>query len=327
MLDQVIDYFNLPVHFDLAVMHHNQTLFSMTTELLKKMEQVLDEAQPDVVIVQGDTTTAFIGALSAYYKRIKVAHVEAGLRTNNKYAPFPEEINRSLIGPIADIHFAPTQKAAENLRLENITNNIYVTGNTVIDALLYTRERENNNAAQEQKFSFLDKTKRTILVTGHRRENFGKPFEDICTAIRSLADTHTDIEFVYPVHLNPHVTEPVKRILGNHTRIHLIDPLDYPSLVWLMNRSYIVLTDSGGIQEEAPSLGKPVIVMRETTERPEGVTAGSAKLAGTDPEKITRYINDLLNDRAAYELMANTVNPYGTGNSATTIVDKLNTDF
>ncbi len=327
MLQQVIDYFDIPVHYDLAIMHSNQTLFSITINSLKKMEDVLEEAKPDVVLVQGDTTTAFVATLAAYYKKIKVAHIEAGLRTNNKYAPFPEEVNRSLIGCIADIHFAPTVQAADNLKKENISEHVYITGNTVIDALLHTKEKEKNSSIQENKFSFLDKTKKNILVTGHRRENLGKPFEDICHAIKTLADMHEDIEFTYPVHLNPQVMEPVKRILGNHPRIHLIDPLDYPSLVWLMNRSYIILTDSGGIQEEAPALGKPVLVMRETTERPEGVEAGSAKLVGTNQHLIINSINELLNNTTLYNQMANTVNPYGTGNSAVQIIEKLNTIF
>jgi UDP-N-acetylglucosamine 2-epimerase (non-hydrolysing) len=321
MLDQVLEFFSIQPAYDLQIMKPGQTLFDITSEGLKKLEPVLEEYQPHLVLVQGDTTTAFIGALAAFYKKIKVAHVEAGLRSFDRYSPFPEEINRKMVTALADFNFVPTAAAADNLNRENI--HVYITGNTVIDALLTGMEKIKDNPAIASYFSFLDSSKRTILVTGHRRESFGEAFEHICYAIKEIATTYKDVQLVYPVHLNPQVQEPVNRILKNIPDVHLIDPLDYPHLIWLMNRSFIVLTDSGGIQEEAPSLGKPVVVMRNVTERQEGIDAGTAVLAGTDKGNIIRIMKELLDDKSAYERMANAVNPYGDGTTSKQITQIL----
>ncbi len=317
MLDQVLNFFDIKPDYDLNIMKPNQSLFDITADTLKGLEGVLDEFQPDLIFVQGDTTTAFVGALAGFYKKIKIAHIEAGLRSHNKYSPFPEEMNRVLAGHLSDYHFAPTQRAKENLFKEGIKDNVYVVGNTVIDALFLGLDiiKEHGEEQYYKHFDFIDFSKRIILVTGHRRESFGKPFENICYALKEIAE-RKDVEIVYPVHLNPNVREPVNRILKGINNIHLIEPLEYPYLIWLMNKSYIVLTDSGGIQEEAPSLGKPVLVMREVTERIEGIEAGTAKLVGTDKEKIVKEATKLLDNEEEYEKMAKAVNPYGDGKAS-----------
>jgi UDP-N-acetylglucosamine 2-epimerase (non-hydrolysing) len=322
MLEQVMVFFGIRADYELQLMQQNQSLYHTTANGLLKLEEVIHEVAPDVVLVQGDTTTAFVGALSAFYKKIKVAHVEAGLRSWNKYSPYPEEVNRKMISTIADFHFAPTEKAKSNLLAEGCTEGIFVTGNTVIDALLWGVDQVRKDNRIASAFSYLDKNKKTILVTGHRRESFGEAFENICDASLHLA-THPDVEIVYPVHLNPNVRDIVFRKLSNQRNIHLIEPLDYPHLIWLMDQSYLVLTDSGGIQEEAPSLGKPVLVMREVTEREEGIIANTAKLVGTSKEKIIEETEALLNNLAKYQLMANAVNPYGKGDSSQIIADIL----
>lgn len=322
MLDQVMELFGIRPDYDLDLMQPGQNLFDLTGRLLSGLRPVLETEQPDVVLVQGDTTTAMAGALAAFYQRVRVGHVEAGLRTHNKYAPFPEEINRRIAGVIADYHFAPTEASRQNLRRENVSEeSIFVTGNTVVDALLSVADRIKNSPRisqeMEAKFSFLDSTKRLILVTGHRRENFGEGFESICQALAELVRRHSDVEIVYPVHLNPNVQEPVHRILGKlESRVHLIAPLDYLPLVYLLRRCFLVITDSGGIQEEAPSLGKPVLVMRETTERPEAVEAGTVKLVGTNRERIVKEASALMDNKDAYKSMSYAHNPYGDGKAA-----------
>lgn len=318
MLDQVIDFFGIRPDYDLNLMKPNQSLFTVTADALKGLEAVLLDAKPDLVFVQGDTTTAFAGALAAYYLKIKVAHVEAGLRSHNKYAPFPEEMNRLLTSQLTDLHLAPTKQAADNLRLENITRNVHVVGNTVIDALFLGLELLNGSREKEigSYFGNLPVDKKFVLITGHRRESFGMPFEQMCLAVREIAFEFPGVSFIYPVHLNPNVQEPVRRILGGIENIYLIEPLDYPRFIWLMNKSYIVLTDSGGLQEEAPSLGKPVLVMREVTERQEGIDAGTARLVGTSREMITRSLRQLLSDEQEYRNMAKAVNPYGDGTTS-----------
>lgn len=317
MLDQVLDLFNIKPDFDLNLMKPGQDLTEITSNVLIGMRDVFDQWKPDLVLVHGDTTTAMAAGLAAFYAKIPVAHVEAGLRTNDIYSPWPEEMNRRMVGRVASLHFAPTESARTNLLTEGCADkSIFVTGNTVIDALLNVIERINTDIALNQelseRFAFLQKDKRLILVTGHRRENFGQGFEDICKALREIAE-RDDVEIVYPVHLNPNVQEPVRRILGDCPRIHLIQPMDYLPFVFLMNRAYILLTDSGGIQEEAPSLGKPVLVMRNTTERPEAVAAGTVKLVGADAERIVFHATRLLDDRHEYQRMSHTHNPYGDG--------------
>jgi UDP-N-acetylglucosamine 2-epimerase (non-hydrolysing) len=318
MLDQVLRFFEITPDFDMNLMKPNQTLFDITAEGLKGLEKVFEAYTPDFIFVQGDTTTAFIGALGGFYKRIRVVHIEAGLRSGDKSSPFPEEINRILAGHLSSIHFAPTPQAAENLNLEGITKDVAVVGNTVIDALLLglAMIKTKGDLNYRNKFNFLDLSKRIILVTGHRRESFGKPFENIFNALKEIAVQFPDVEIVYPVHLNPNVRGPVHQMLNGVNNIHLIEPLDYPELIWLMEKSYLVLTDSGGIQEEAPSLGKPVLVMRDVTERTEGITAGTAKLVGTDKDVILNETIKLLTQPAAYELMAKAVNPYGDGETS-----------
>ncbi|CAN5633537.1 UDP-N-acetylglucosamine 2-epimerase (non-hydrolyzing) [soil metagenome] len=316
MLDQVMDFFELKADYDLDLMRPNQTLFTITADALTKLEPVLEDYKPDYVVVQGDTTTAFAGALAAYYKQVKVIHIEAGLRSGDKLSPFPEEINRRLAGVISDIHFAPTNQAKENLALENITKNVFVVGNPVIDALLIGLDKvKANDAVYEKQFSFLRTDSKKILVTSHRRESFGEPFKEICYAIKEIA-AQPGVEVIYPVHLNPNVQRPVQEILGNCPNVHLIAPLPYPELIWLMNHVYIILTDSGGIQEEGPTLGKPVLVMRNVTERKEGVDAGTAKLVGNKGADILRETLLLLNDTTAYNKMAHAANPYGSGTTA-----------
>lgn len=325
MVDQVTALFHIQVDHDLNIMTPGQTLAQVTARAMEGLDRVIAEEKPDVVLVQGDTTTAFCGALAAYYHQGKVGHVEAGLRTNNKYAPFPEEINRRLVGQLTDYHFAPTDDARAALLREGIVPEaIFVTGNTVIDALLWMRERVRQQTPQlPEGLEDQMRNKRVVLVTGHRRESFGEGFENICHAVRQVAETFSDVLFVYPVHLNPNVREPVNRILGKHEQICLIEPLDYSAFVWLMDRSNIVLTDSGGVQEEAPSLGKPVLVMRETTERPEGIRAGNARLVGVNREQIVKELTLLLTDAEECAKMTYARNPYGDGLSAQRIVDIL----
>ncbi|HWJ03959.1 MAG TPA: UDP-N-acetylglucosamine 2-epimerase (non-hydrolyzing) [Verrucomicrobiae bacterium] len=324
MLDQVLSFFDIKPDFDLQLMKANQTLADITADVIRGVDALVkNEFTPHYIVVQGDTTTAMAGAMAAFYSKIKVIHIEAGLRSHEKYSPFPEEINRMLVGKMADFHFAPTEKAVENLLAEGVAANaVWNVGNTVIDALFLGLDmiRQQDTGVYEAYFEFIDRSKRIILVTGHRRENFGAPFENMCRALRTIADRNPDVEIVYPVHLNPNVREPVERILGNHSRIHLIEPLDYAHLIWLLNLCTLVITDSGGIQEEAPALGKPVLVMREVTERMEGVAAGTAKLVGTDYDTIVSECEVLLTDSARYEEMARAVNPYGDGTTSQQIV-------
>lgn len=328
MLDQVLELFQLEPDFDLNLMKPGQTLSDVTSGVLKGLEDVFAEWLPDIVLVHGDTATTFAASLAAYYHKIKIGHVEAGLRTGDIYSPWPEEANRKLTGSLANYHFAPTQSAYNNLVKENIDPaNIIITGNTVIDALLKVKEKvetDQNIIAQfEQQFDFLDPTKKIILVTGHRRENFGQGFLNICTALANIAKQYTDVQIVYPVHLNPNVQKPVNDLLSGIDNIHLIAPQDYLPFIYLMNRSYLILTDSGGIQEEAPSLGKPVLVMRDTTERPEAVDAGTVKLVGTDVVVIQRAVVDLLENYDLYQHMAAAHNPYGDGTSCQQIINFL----
>jgi UDP-N-acetylglucosamine 2-epimerase len=327
MVDQVIALTGMPVDYDLNVMSPGQTLFDVTSKVLLGMSEVLDKAKPDIVMVQGDTTTAMTAALAAFYKRIPVAHIEAGLRSHNIDSPFPEELNRLIAGNIATWHFAPTSEARDNLVAEGKdAARIFVTGNTVIDTLLHFSEAMDHDRLMRDelaaRFPFLDRNKRLILVTGHRRENFDGGIERICTALKVLA-TRGDVQIVYPVHPNPNVRSVVNAALGGVPNIHLIDPQDYLPFLYLQKQSYLVLTDSGGVQEEAPSLGKPVLVMRENTERPEGVAAGTARLVGTDVELILSNATRLLDDPAAYRGMAEKHNPYGDGRASARIVEEL----
>jgi len=327
MLDQVLDLFSLTPDFDLNLMTPGQDLSDITSKVLIGMRGVLREWRPDYVFVHGDTTTTFATSLAAYYERIPVGHVEAGLRTGNIYSPWPEEVNRCLTGVIASLHFAPTEHAQQNLLAEGVpAANICVTGNTVVDALLDVVARLDTDTElkreMEAQFSFLDSKKKLILVTGHRRENFGGGFENICRALDEVSRM-PDVEVLYPVHLNPNVQEPVQRILKGNPNVHLIDPVSYLPFVYLMNRASILLTDSGGIQEEAPSLGKPVLVMRDTTERPEAVAAGTVRLVGTGIESIVGGIRTLLSDPAEYQRMSSATNPYGDGTAATRILNFL----
>lgn len=328
MLDQVLELFNLTPDFDLNLMKPRQNLSDITSGVLKGLEQVFDEWTPDVVLVHGDTATTFAASLAAYYHKIAVGHVEAGLRTGDIYSPWPEEANRKLTGALTTYHFAPTQSSYNNLIKENIDpKNITITGNTVIDALLTVKEKVETDRAViaqfEQQFNFLDSTKKLILVTGHRRENFGQGFLNICKALVNLAKKYPEIQIVYPVHLNPNVQKPVNELLSGISNIYLIAPQDYLPFVYLMNRSYLILTDSGGIQEEAPSLGKPVLVMRDTTERPEAVEAGTVKLVGTDAALIQKSVIELLENTDLYQTMAEAHNPYGDGDSCQQIIDFL----
>ncbi|MBX3671201.1 MAG: UDP-N-acetylglucosamine 2-epimerase (non-hydrolyzing) [Rhodocyclaceae bacterium] len=320
MLDQVLDIFSIRPDFDLNLMQPGQDLSDITSNVLLGMRGVYRQWMPDLVLVHGDTTTTLAASLSAYYAKVKLGHVEAGLRTLNKYSPWPEEMNRRLAGAMADIHFAPTETARDNLVREGVpTETIEVTGNTVIDALLdvvtHVRAGGSLRARFDSKFDFIDGARRLILVTGHRRENFGSGFENICLALRDIA-SRPDVQIVYPVHLNPNVQEPVRRILSGVSNVHLIAPQDYLPFVYLMERSVLLITDSGGIQEEAPSLGKPVLVMRDTTERPEAVAAGTVKLVGTERGAIAGAANRLLDDPVAYGSMSRAHNPYGDGKAA-----------
>lgn len=332
MLDQVLALFELQPEFDLNIMQTGQDLSDITLRILQEMKSVFAQFRPDVVLVHGDTTTTFAASLACYYQQIPVGHVEAGLRTGNLYSPWPEEGNRCLTGALAAYHFAPTDSAQQNLLRENKDpNRIWVTGNTVIDALHGVLQKIAQNAplAAElrARYPFLDETKKMILVTGHRRESFGGGFERICQALATIAQRHADVQIVYPVHLNPNVREPVNRLLAGIDNVHLIEPQDYLPFVYLMHRAYLILTDSGGIQEEAPSLGKPVLVMRETTERPEAVAAGTVKLVGTDCDKIIGEVEQLLRDDNAYRTMATAHNPYGDGKACERIVSVLKQTF
>ncbi|WP_421856357.1 non-hydrolyzing UDP-N-acetylglucosamine 2-epimerase [Marinomonas sp.] len=328
MLDQVLELFDIKPDYDLNIMKSEQTLNEVTTRILLELKTVLEEFKPDIVLVHGDTATTFAASLASYYQKISVGHIEAGLRTGNIYSPWPEEGNRRLTGVLTKYHFAPTETSKINLLKENILEeNIFVTGNTVIDALLMVKDKIDTDVVLStnlrKMFPFLDDSKKMILVTGHRRESFGDGFERICESLAIVAKEHSDIQILYPMHLNPNVREPVNRILGNIDNVYLIEPQQYLPFIYLMTRSYIILTDSGGIQEEAPSLGKPVLVMRETTERPEAVEAGTVKLVGTDVNMIVSSLNILLKNEDTYKEMSFAHNPYGSGEACQKIIDKL----
>ncbi len=332
MLDQVLDLFGIVPEHDLNLMQPGQDLFDITANVLLALRDVLRQERPDIVLVHGDTTTCFTAALAAFYEGIAIGHVEAGLRTGNLSAPFPEEANRSLTGRLANVHFVPTQGAADNLIIEGVPKKaIHITGNTVIDALLMVRDKVaeypvlhwSGLLGEQLHGKVTDETRKLVLITGHRRENFGQGFIDLCTAIRELANRHSDWDLLYPVHLNPNVQKPVYELLGGLTNVHLIEPQDYAPFVWLMDRSDLILTDSGGIQEEGPSLGKPVLVMRDVTERPEAVDAGTVKLVGTDTATIVASVEELLGNQSLYEKMSMAHNPYGDGQACSRIVDVL----
>lgn len=328
MLDQVLQLFAITPDYDLNIMRPGQGLTEVTSRILEGLKGVFAEFTPDVVLVHGDTTTTFAASLAAFYHRIPVGHVEAGLRTGDLYSPWPEEANRTLTGHLATYHFPPTEAARQNLLRENLNaSRMFVTGNTVIDALFWVRDRvlkeESLHASLATRYPFLDPNRKMILVTGHRRESFGGGFERICSALAEIARLHPDVQIVYPVHLNPNVSEPVNRILRGIENIVLIEPQEYLPFVWLMVHAWLILTDSGGIQEEAPSLGKPVLVMRETTERPEAVEAGTVRLVGTDVQKIVSEATRLLTDEEAYHSMSRAHNPYGDGLACQRIVDAL----
>lgn len=328
MLDQVLELFKITPDYDLNLMKAGQTLPEITSRILLELTPVLKEFKPDVVLVHGDTATTFAASLAAYYEQIAVGHVEAGLRTGNIYSPWPEEGNRKLTGSLTKYHLAPTENSKANLLKENYAaENISVTGNTVIDALLLVKQQIENDTDLSNtlagQFPMLGEGKKLILVTGHRRESFGGGFERICEALAQTAKAHPDCQILYPVHLNPNVQEPVKRILNDVNNVHLIEPQQYLPFVYLMNRAHIILTDSGGIQEEAPSLGKPVLVMRDTTERPEAVDAGTVRLVGTDVTKITSALNELLTNDESYKTMSRAHNPYGDGKACQRICDIL----
>lgn len=340
MLDQVLEIFDITPDFDLNIMKHGQNLYDVTARVLTGMGDILKEAQPDIVLVHGDTTTSTAAALAAFYEQIPVGHIEAGLRTHNIYSPWPEEMNRQLTGRLATYHFAPTPLSRENLLREGVADEkIVVTGNTVIDALFWVVEKIKNDKNLNNDLNDglkkagydvtrLGKGKKLVLITGHRRENFGDGFIQMCTAIKDLTQKYPDVDFVYPMHLNPNVRKPIRKVFGdnldNLSNMFFIEPLEYLSFVYLMEKSHLVLTDSGGIQEEAPGLGKPVLVMRDTTERPEAVTAGTVKLVGTDYQKILDHVSTLLDDAAAYQQMSKAVNPYGDGQACGRIIEFLN---
>jgi len=328
MLDQVLDLFEIKPDYDLNIMKPGQDLYDVTTHILLGIRDVLQSFKPDVVLVHGDTSTTFAAALAAFYERIPVGHVEAGLRTGDLLSPWPEEANRKLTASLAKWHFAPTELSTNNLLKENIKpESVQVTGNTVIDALQWVvskiEQDKTLSTKLSEQFPFLDENKKLILVTGHRRESFGGGFERICEALRQIALRYPEAQVLYPVHLNPNVQEPVNRLLKDVKNIHLIEPQDYLPFVYLMNRSYLILTDSGGIQEEAPSLGKPVLVMRDNTERPEAVDAGTVTLVGTDTQKITKAVSQLMDDNSHYQQMARANNPYGDGKACSRIVAAL----
>jgi len=326
MLDQVLSFFEITPDYDLDLMKPNQNLYSLTADIITNLKPILEEFKPGYVYVHGDTTTTMAASIASFYSGAKVCHVEAGLRTFNKRSPFPEEVNRSIAGSVSDFHFAPTETSRLNLINENISStDIVVTGNTVIDALKYsskkvTSELYSDDGVKELK-NIVDSSKKLILVTGHRRENHGKGFENICKALNDIATNNPDVQIIYPVHLNPNVQKPVYDLLGNIDNIKLIKPLAYPAFVWLMSKAYLIITDSGGVQEEAPSLGKPVLVMRDTTERPEAVDAGTVRLVGTNTEKIIEATNSLLKNQINYLKMSRLHNPYGNGEACQKIVD------
>ncbi|MBL4932684.1 non-hydrolyzing UDP-N-acetylglucosamine 2-epimerase [Clostridium paridis] len=327
MLDQVLDYFEIDTDYDLNIMKNKQTLTGITSRVLEGLDAVFEEEKPDMILVHGDTTTTFGGALAAFYKQIKVGHVEAGLRTFDKYFPFPEEMNRKLTGSLADLHFAPTIGSKENLLREGINEkDIYVTGNTVIDAMEHTVKEEYKFETEELNHIDFEK-KKVIMITAHRRENWGEGIENICTALKRIVEENKDAELVYLVHLNPVVKDVVFKHLNDKERVHLLPPQDTKETHNLMKKSFMVMTDSGGLQEEAPHLGKPVLVLRDVTERPEAVAAGTVKLVGTDVEKIITEANKLLNDKVEYEKMSKAVNPYGDGKASIRIVDAIENYF
>ena len=324
MLDQVLSFFEIVPDYDLNLMKPDQNLYTLTSDIITKLKVVLEEFKPDYVYVHGDTTTTMAAGIASFYSGAVVCHVEAGLRTNNKRSPFPEEINRQITSRIASFHFAPTVQSQQNLLYENVNNeDILVTGNTVIDALMYSSEKVNSIEIPEieQLKNIVDSSKKIILVTGHRRENHGKGFINICEALKEIAISNNDVQIIYPVHLNPNVKGPVFEILSGIENIMLIEPLAYPTFIWLMTKSYLIITDSGGVQEEAPSLGKPVLVMRDTTERPEAVEVGTVILVGTDKNLIVQKANNLLNDYALYSMMSELHNPYGDGKACQRIVN------
>lgn len=328
MLDSVMELFELQADHDLNVMTPGQNLYQVTSKILLGIAPILESEKPDVVLVHGDTATTVSASLAAYYAKIPIGHIEAGLRTANLYSPWPEEGNRKLTSAISSYHFAPTKNAAQNLIIENVDpTKIIVTGNTVIDALLSTQGKIETNIELKKylsrSFPYLHENRKMLLVTGHRRENFGSGFERICMALKQISTSQPDVQIIYPVHLNPNVQEPVRRILSDVENIHLIEPQDYLPFVYLMMRSTLIITDSGGIQEEAPSLGKPVLVLRETTERPEAVEAGTVKLVGTNIDEIVTAVEELLSDQAAYSGMARSHNPYGDGKASERILDAL----
>ena len=319
MLAQILKVFEIEPHYNLDVMEKNQSLSRLTEKVIPALDKIILKEKPDIILVQGDTTTSFVASLVAYYHKVMIGHVEAGLRTYKKYYPFPEEINRKLISALCDIHFAPTSSAAKNLKREGVPEDkIDITGNTVIDALFYVLEN-----FKRKWIGFQDGNNRQILLTAHRRENFGEPLKNICLAVKELVDRYKDVEITYPVHKNPNVREEVFKQLSGVERVNLIEPVNYFDFVNLMNQSYLILTDSGGIQEEAPSLGKPVFVLRNETERPEAVEAGTVKLVGTDTDIILKEVSHILNDEDAFLQMANAINPYGDGEASKRIVTKL----
>lgn len=332
MLDQVLDLFEIVPEYDLNIMKPGQSLYDVTTNILLGLKPILEEFKPDLVLVHGDTSTTLSASLAAFYQQIPVGHVEAGLRTGNLSSPWPEEGNRKLTGAITKLHFSPTQTSQQNLLNEAVSaDDIVITGNTVIDALLQVVDKVKTDSAListlKAKFPELDETKKLILVTGHRRESFGGGFERICEALVEIATAHPDTQILYPMHLNPNVREPVNRILKNVDNVHLIEPQDYLPFVYLMNQAHIIVTDSGGVQEEAPSLGKPVLVMRDTTERPEAVEAGTVKLVGTDKARIVNEVNNLLTNAQEYQSMSRAHNPYGDGKACERIVAKIKQHF
>ena len=324
MLYQALDFFDIIPDYDLKLMKPNQNLYTLTAEIILGLKSILESFKPDYVFVHGDTTTTMAASIASFYSGVKVCHIEAGLRTNNMLSPFPEEMNRQVAGRVASYHFAPTTKSQKNLLKENILKeNILVTGNTVIDALLESSNRvanlDNEDIIELKKI--LDFNNRILLVTGHRRENHGQGFINICAALKEIAVNNPHIEIIYPVHLNPNVLRPVNELLGNVSNIHLVKPLSYPSFVWLMNKSYLIITDSGGVQEEAPSLGKPVLVMRDTTERPEAVEAGTVILVGTNTDKIIKETQELIDNPDKYKSMSSLHNPYGDGKACQRIIN------
>lgn len=329
MLDQVLEFFEITPDYDLNLMKPGQNLYGLTADIITGLKPILEEFKPDYIYVHGDTTTTMASSIAGFYAGAQVVHVEAGLRTHNKQSPFPEEANRQITGRITDIHLAPTEASKENLLKENVdANTIAVTGNTVIDALMYSSEKVKDYDSEEIKAlkEQIHTKKRLILVTGHRRENHGDGFIRICEALKEIAEQNPDVQLIYPVHLNPKVKDPVHKILGQVANIDLIAPLSYPSFVWLMNQAYMIITDSGGVQEEAPSLGKPVLVMRDTTERPEAVEAGTVILVGTDKQKIVKETQALLDNQNRYKAMSALHNPYGDGKACKRIVTVIKGD-